>query len=436
MMQFRCWSNYKFRILATLILLLCVLLAMLATLQHLPVPIVTDNYSIRHFSNNTGAASPISLDLPHRCPSGERINFAFIKCMKCATETMGTILRRFGYTRHLNFVLPRKRNLYLGWPFPVETMDYRPSMRPYNALIEHSIYNHSVMSEILPADTGFITIIREPWSHFKSVFHYFRIAQVVDIQNADAVSDVSEYLQSVEKFEEIYSSPEKQNVGLRGCVPNGFSLTRNLMSHCVGMPLGFPSGRENIADNPEAIRTYIHQLDQEFTLVMIFEYFHESLVLLKRLMCWSFKDIVFHLSNVGHYDYKNAAPSPANLAIHRNWSRVDYVLYDHYNKTFWDKVSAQGPSFSDEVALFSVVQSLVSRFCFVEGNWNIQNQTLTVPKSMFNDVFNVTSRDCKLMNTYMLPMIWERYDQEEPANLMALNIKEKGVRPLKGCSLN
>ena len=43
-------------------------------------------------------------------------NFVFIKCMKCATETVGNILRRYAFTRNLNVVLPRSDNIYLGWP--------------------------------------------------------------------------------------------------------------------------------------------------------------------------------------------------------------------------------------------------------------------------------------------------------------------------------
>jgi hypothetical protein len=47
--------------------------------------------------------------------------------MKCATETMGTIIRRFGYKRALNFVLSVKNNIYLGWPYIMMKTDHRPS---------------------------------------------------------------------------------------------------------------------------------------------------------------------------------------------------------------------------------------------------------------------------------------------------------------------
>jgi hypothetical protein len=65
---------------------------------------------------------------------------------------------------------------------------------------------------------------------------------------------------------------------------DGFSVTKNLMAQCLGMPLGFPYGRADISNNLHAVQDYIQNLDEEFSLVMIVEYFHESLILFKRLM--------------------------------------------------------------------------------------------------------------------------------------------------------
>nr|KAG5712830.1 hypothetical protein BaRGS_007427 [Batillaria attramentaria] len=44
-----------------------------------------------------------------------RKNFAFIKCMKCATETLGGVLRRYSYVHNLSVVLPVKtRSTWAG----------------------------------------------------------------------------------------------------------------------------------------------------------------------------------------------------------------------------------------------------------------------------------------------------------------------------------
>ena len=365
-------------------------------------------------------------------PCTEQINVVFIKCMKCATETMGTIIRRFGYKRNLNFVVPVRHNIYLGWPFPIQESDYRPSKRPFNILMEHSIYNHTVMSAMMPANTSFITFIRSPWQHFLSSFSYFGLRFIV----SQSEINVTEYLGDIEKYERIYKSPKKKH--FRECIPNGFSIVKNLMSHCMGMPLGFPNDRPDFSANESAITGYINQLENQFSLVMIVDYFFESLILLKRKLCWNFKDIVFHRSNVNTDKYQALPPSGKYFEIFKNFSRVDFKLFDHFNSTFWRKVKAEGPSFYEEVNQFKIVQLLVERFCFTEENYKTKGKTLTVPASRYNAEFTVTSEDCDLMNKYLLIPIRERYNELElHGNTTGywyaneLSAKEK---PLRGCS--
>ncbi|KAK3092642.1 hypothetical protein FSP39_005264 [Pinctada imbricata] len=367
---------------------------------------------------------------PRHCT--EQTNIVFIKCMKCATETMGTIIRRFGYTRDLNFVLPVRHNIYLGWPFPIEKSDFRPSKRPYNILMEHSIHNHSFTSSFMSKNTSYITIIREPWNHFLSSFSYFGLRFIV----AQPEINVTEYLSNVAKYERIYQSSEKKH--FRECFPNGFSIIKNLMSHCMGMPLGFPEGRPDFSTNDSAINNFINDLENQFALVMIVDHFLESLVLLKRTLCWSFKDILFHRSNVNSNKYQKLPRSGKYYQNFKNFSRVDFILFDHFNRTLWRKIQAEGPTFFDEVEQFRVVQLLVERFCFIEGNHNTKSKNITIPASRFNEEFYVTSSDCDLMNKYLLIQIRERYNELElqgnkSAYWYANELSPK-ENPTRGCS--
>lgn len=337
-----------------------------------------------------------------RCP--QRNNFVFIKTMKCATQTVVQILRRFGYLRNLNFVLPRDNNIYLGWPFQMDRLDYRPSRRPFNSLVEHSVYNSSVFSQLMPKDTAYVTIIREPFSHFKSTFNYFNIANITFVKEEDKVSG---YLQNLDKYETFYKSPDGAKI--RYCIPDGFSVTKNLLSHCLGMPLGFPAGSENITSNAVKVTQYIGKLDKEFDLVMIMEYFHESLVLLKRLMCWSMADILYRMSNVGSYTFKSSPPNDLNLKIYKHWSHVDYLLYDHFNKTFWRKVYEQGEDFHREVAEYNQIQSEVTKFCSDPTRENV----LTIDESEFTESFHVNRDFCLILGLDLLDYLKRRYDREE-----------------------
>ena len=46
-----------------------------------------------------------------------------------------------------------------------------------------------------------------------------------------------------------------------------------------------------------SIRKFLRQLESEFSLVLITEYFDESLVMLKRIMCWQLDDILYIKQN-------------------------------------------------------------------------------------------------------------------------------------------
>lgn len=344
----------------------------------------------------------------HKTNNGECLekrHFVFIKTMKCATQTVVQILRRFGYLRHLNFVLPRQENIYLGWPFIMEKQDYRPSKLQFNALVEHSVYNHTILSELMPKGTDFITIIREPFSQFKSSFNYFNVANISFVKEADQLSG---YLQNLEKYESFYKS--REGARIRYCIPDGFSITKNLLSHCLGMPLGYPSTRANITADLSRITEYINQLDEDFTLVMIMEYFHESLVLLKRLMCWSMEDIVYYTRNVGNYAFKHSKPSEANLRIYKHWSHIDYLLYNHFNKTLWKKVHAEGEDFQKEVAEYNKIQSEISSFC---SDKSTGETAIAIEESAYSKSFIVTKDFCVLLGLDLLQFLKKRFDREE-----------------------
>ena len=354
-------------------------------------------------------------------------NLVFIKCMKCATETLGTVFRRYGYQNNLSVVLPVEKRLYLGWPFPITDIDYRPSSRGYNLLMEHAIYNGTFMRRLMNPGSVFITMIREPLDMFFSVLHYFNVFELANVTVKHGLEAVQTYLRHIHKYETVYKSPAA--APKRYCIPDGFSITKNLLSHCLGMPLGFPPGSQSIEDDMNAVVQYIKNLDSEFLLVMIMEYFDESLVLLKRLMCWDTKDILYYSNNFGAYQ-RNASSyelKQHDRDLHRQWSRVDYLLYDHFNRTFWRKVHQQGHDFQQEVFYFRHVQHQVSRFCLNLKPYN--ESYIQFPESVWSPAFIFSSEECQLMVSPLLEMLKKRYEKQEPkyASSSNANIQRKFV---------
>jgi len=60
--------------------------------------------------------------------------------------------------------------------------------------------------------------------------------------------------------------------------------------------------------NVTAVKEYIAFLEGEFDLVMIMEYFEESMVLMKRLLSWEFEDF-FHIKSNARVDKERAEMS-------------------------------------------------------------------------------------------------------------------------------
>lgn len=334
--------------------------------------------------------------------------------MKCATETMATVIRRFGYIRNLSFVLPVGSHIYLGWPYLMEKIDYRPPYNQtsckncntaYNILMEHAIYNRSIMRSLMPKDTVYISIIREPYERFLSTFHYFKIKDYVDLNETDYIS---QYLKNYHKYEAIYKS---KNFSEHYCIPRGFSLTENLMAHCLGVPLGFPAGRKSIASySTGEIMRYLQDLDNDFSLIMIVEYFDESLILLRRLMCWEMKDIIFRKVNIGGYSKTNNRQTEQNRQLYKSYSRIDYILYNHFKRAMWQKIKQQTSDFFDEVKHFRKIQAEVTEFCDNFYQNRLTKTFIFVNQTPWNNEFNYTNEDCKLTYTNLLAAMQNRYD--------------------------
>lgn len=353
----------------------------------------------------------ISSNIPEEMKHDGNIqkNFVFIKCMKCGTETMATVLRRFVIEHNLNFAIPRMKNIHHGWPFLICPSDIRNSSRPIEGLIEHSIFNYTTMSELFPAGTVFISIIRYPWTQFLSTFNYFRMQRRLGMKSDNPVT---KYLHNIEKYERLF---KKHNFRSK-CIPPGYSLTKNPMSHCLGMPIGFPHFRLNITSDMHKVHAYIDELDQEFFLIMLVEYYHESLVLLKRIMHWTLKDMIYFRRNIGKY--KKATRKGGNFRIHKQWASLDYLLYDHFNKTFWKKVEQQTEDFSEEVSHFTIIQRRSDKFCdFITRQPESDKHHLHIPRSKFNNDFYLNQDDCSLIRYhYLLYKMKEIFDEREPVH--------------------
>lgn len=248
------------------------------------------------------------------------VNIMFMKTHKTASSTILNILFRFGERHKLKFAFPDGRNDFF-YPSPFlssHVKDYRPG-ECFNVLCNHMRFNDQEVTKALPPDATYITILRNPVDLFESSFHYYhRTVPFTWSINGD------------NKLEEFLKSP--QNF-YRPNAYNSFYL-KNLLF----FDFGFDNNLK--ADDPRVMRN-IHNLSKRFDLVLLAEYFDESLILLKDKLCWTMEDILYFKLNVR----KNSSVSrmtPELRAKALEWNGADWRLYQHFYTIFWAKIEEYG----------------------------------------------------------------------------------------------
>lgn len=178
----------------------------------------------------------------------------------------------------------------------------------------------------MPRDTAFITIIREPVSNFRSVFSYMEIAERYGISGGNILNKLKTFLDnSNHYFAKLTDSA---------------MLTYNGQLYDLGL-------EADQMINDSIVHQHIHRIAERFQLVMILEYINESLVLLKRKLCWSLHDVA-HFQFLKYATKREKLPQEFKEKIKKH-NRADLKLYEYFNKTFWKQVQVEGPDFFTEV---------------------------------------------------------------------------------------
>eukprot|EP00971_Amphidinium_carterae_P035837 705111-Amphidinium_carterae.1 len=161
--------------------------------------------------NEWAADAPQALHAVRRNCDRDQCKVVFIKAFKCGSETVSSIIARFGSERNLAFALPYTDKIYLGWPFDLRPEFYRSSEKQsIDLLAHHSRYSRQTTQRLFPpSEYSYLTIVREPWSHVKSAFNYFDVDEVVALVKSLSIEDpFGDYLRHVEEYETIYMSQQ------------------------------------------------------------------------------------------------------------------------------------------------------------------------------------------------------------------------------------
>nr|XP_006818900.1 PREDICTED: galactosylceramide sulfotransferase-like [Saccoglossus kowalevskii] len=165
--------------------------------------------------------------------------------------------------------------------------------------------DYQCISEVMPKDTVYITVLREPVVMYESGFTYMHLGNRYHLNDTNAL----------EMF-------------LRD--PDGYFLSNSNKGR-VKNPMLYDLGFDPIhMYNMTKINMKIQELDRIFKVVLIAEYFDESLILLKEIMCWEMEDIVyFKLNSRDKSSVHRISPGMAKQI--RKFNAGDVKLYNHFN---------------------------------------------------------------------------------------------------------
>ncbi|KAI8517320.1 hypothetical protein Bbelb_059010 [Branchiostoma belcheri] len=107
-------------------------------------------------------------------------NVAFMKIHKCGSSTTQNIFLRFGHVHRLLVALPKGEDKpQIGRFGKITEDDYEapPRGTRWNVFAHHAVYNRSGILRLMPEDTKFVAILREPVDRFLSAFIYFKMAK-------------------------------------------------------------------------------------------------------------------------------------------------------------------------------------------------------------------------------------------------------------------
>ncbi|KAF7229950.1 galactose-3-O-sulfotransferase 3-like [Nothobranchius furzeri] len=269
-------------------------------------------------------------------------NVAFLKTHKTASSTMQNILFRFAEFNNLTMALPKPNcGHQFCYPHFFSTEFVHPQTQQPNMIANHMRFNESALQNLMSNTTIYITILREPASMFESLFTYY--------------SNISEAFRRVPNgsLEAFLADP------LRYYRPgeDNAMYARNTLTFDLG------GDKDRPASDAAYAQAFVAKVERVFSLVMISEYFDESLVLLRHLLSWDLEDILYVKLNMRAESSKKSL-SPGLPEKIRDWNSIDARLYDYFNASLWVKLSELGLDFvANEVNLLRHAQERLLKNC-------------------------------------------------------------------------
>ncbi|OXB83468.1 UNVERIFIED_CONTAM: hypothetical protein H355_006315 [Colinus virginianus] len=219
-----------------------------------------------------------------------KTNIVFLKVHKSASSTVMNVLFRFGEMHNLTFAFPLKGGHQLFYP--------------------HHFMARFVQ-KVVPSTAVYFSILRNPVQLMESSFVYYKGTSAFS-----RARSLEEFLSQPYRFYDPAASDSH--------------YARNLMT----FDFGFNPDAEVTA---KRVNLMLKAIEASFDLLLISEYFDESMVLLKETLCWDLDSVVSFPLNSRNSSTRSPLSSVTAEKI-KAWNRLDWEIYTHFNRTFWERI--------------------------------------------------------------------------------------------------
>lgn len=204
----------------------------------------------------------------------------------------------------------------------------------------------SQVAKVMPEDTFYFSVLRHPVAMMESVFTYYK-----GLQAFNKAHSLDDFLDNSLKD---YNTPVAKNNYAHNLLAFDFGFDNNITADAT--------------DLEERASMAIAAIEQDFDLILISEYFDESMILLKHAACWSLEDVVsFKLNSRSEQTRNPLLPDTAEKI--KRWNALDWRLYLHFNTTFWHKVDSLigQEEMKREVSQLRELQAKLANSCLKDG---------------------------------------------------------------------
>ncbi|XP_056308891.1 galactose-3-O-sulfotransferase 3 [Danio aesculapii] len=249
----------------------------------------------------------------------------FLKTHRTGSSSVQNILFRLGERESATFAFP-SRTYQFNYPhrFRASSVDELPEgSSQFDLLCSHMRLDLRQVRKVMPQNTVFITLLRDPIKTFESVFRYHTSTVPAFLSAHRASSNMGKPALSVflESPETFWDPMEPWN-----------GLAKNPMSFDMGL-----NNQKWNSSWPEDLA----QLEEAFHLVMIAEHFDESLILLGSLLGLDYEDLAYLRLNSRASNSKTELTENIQAKL-RSWNVLDTLLYDFFVQVFWEKAAQFG----------------------------------------------------------------------------------------------